>query len=89
MDLNTVSLIVSILGIIVSVGATLWSTFQLRRSVGIAFSMDVRRNIERLERNKENFKQTEPSAYRELFDVQSELETIDSKLTEIFKLTKR
>jgi hypothetical protein len=89
MDLNTVSLIVSILGIVVSVGTTLWSTIQLRRSVGVAFSLDVRRNIERLERNKEKFKQSTPDAYRELYDVQGELETIDSKLTKIFSLKKR
>lgn len=92
MDLNSISLWVSISGILVSVGIAVWSTIQLRRSVGIAFSLDVRRcieRIERIERIKDKFKLNAPDAYQELFDVQGELETIDSKLTAIFKLKAR
>ncbi|AFM14002.1 hypothetical protein [Turneriella parva] len=78
----------SIAGILISIATAIWATMQMRRSVGITFSLDIRRNIERLERNKQKFRETVPEAYKEFFDVQSELETVDKKLQEIFKLRK-
>ena len=90
MDLNVViGHTMSAAGIGVSIGIAIWSTRQLRRSVGVTLSLDIRRNIERLERNKEKFKQRSPEAYSEFFDVQGELETVDAKLKTIFKLKEK
>jgi len=84
MDLNTLSLIVSIAGIIVTVAAFIWSTLQLRNGVKIAFQIDVRKTINRIERNKEKFKQSDPEAYKELFDIQDELEAMSQKFLSMF-----
>ncbi len=88
MGLNTLSLIVSIIGIVVSVGTFLWSTFLLRNGVRIAFQIDVRKTISRIERNKEKFKQSNPAAYKELLDVQDELEAMSKKFLAMFGLEK-
>jgi hypothetical protein len=57
---------------------------RLKKGVRLAFLIDLRRLIERLERNKERFKATAEGAYNELWDVQHELEAIDSKLHTVF-----
>jgi hypothetical protein len=88
MDLNILSLVVSIAGIGITVVAFLWSTFQLRNSLRIAFQIDVRKTITRIERNKEKFKQSDPEAYKELLDVQEELEAMSRKFLTMFGIEK-
>ncbi len=95
MDLNTLSLIVSIVGAIVSIGGImvsvrifLLSTRQLRNGIRTAFQMDVRKTINRIGRNKEKFKQSDPEAYKELFDIQDELETMSQKFLAMFGIKK-
>jgi hypothetical protein len=74
--------IASILGTVV----TVYSVFRLRNAVKTSFTLDMRRLINRIERNKEPFNQTVPAAYRELFDVQDELETISKKFLAMFNI---
>ncbi len=88
MDLNTISLLVSIVGIFVSVGLFFLSTIQIQNSVRTAFDIDVRKTINRIERNKERFKKSNPEAYKELFDIQEELEAMSKKFLAMFRIKK-
>lgn len=85
MDLTTIGLAVSIIGVVITVGLFVLSTLQLRHGIKTAFDMDIRKTIDRIERNKEKFKQSAPEAYEELFDIQDELETISKKFLAMFK----
>lgn len=78
--ISIVSLIVSFIGIPLA----LYSIFQLRHGIKVSFTMDVRRLINRIERNKEVFKNNNPEVYKELFDIQDELETISKKFMAMF-----
>ncbi len=80
------SLVVSGISIIATVFIYFRSVVQLRRAIGLAFDMDVRRLINRIERNKEQFRENNPAAYKELFDVQDELETISKKFLTMFDM---
>ena len=84
MNLNYISFIVSIAGIIITVSFFFLQSFQLWKAVKITFEMDVRKLIDRIERNKKDFKESEPKAYKEFFDIQEELETISRKFLKIF-----
>lgn len=86
MDLTTISLAVSIIGVVITVVLFILSTLQLRHGVKTAFDIDIRKAINRIERNKERFKQSAPEAYRELFDIQDELETMSKKFLAMFKI---
>ena len=78
--METVMLIVSFASVFVAI----YSIFQLRHGVKTSFTLDIRRLINRIERNKEHFQQTNPAAYKELFDIQDELETISKKFLAMF-----
>lgn len=80
--MNVLSFSVSIIGIFIA----LYSIYQLRHAIKVGFTMDIRRLINRIERNKESFKQTSPQAYKELFDIQDELETITKKFLSMFSM---
>ena len=83
--MNTLSTFASIASIL-SIAFAFYSILQLRHGIKTSFTLDIRRLINRIERNKEQFKQITPEAYRELFDVQDELETISKKLLAMFWL---
>lgn len=78
--ISIVSLIVSF----ISIPLAFYSIFQLRHGIKVSFTLDVRRLINRIERNKEVFKNNNPELYKELFDIQDELETISNKFLAMF-----
>jgi hypothetical protein len=86
--LNVVAGIASIVGTFLTVLIYRRSVVQLRDAVRIAFEIDVRKTINRIERNKEKFKEGVPEAYKELFDVQDELETMSKKFLAMFHAEK-
>ena len=88
MDFFAISLsdLISIAGIVISLYIAVWSNNRLRKTVELTLDIDVRKTIERLERNKEHFKTIDPAAYKELFDVQEELESMSFKLRKVFGL---
>lgn len=63
-------------------------TRKLARAIRTSFLLDIRRLIDRIERNKAAFQGLE-TAYKELFDVQHELETINAKFLELFPIKNR
>ena len=80
--ISIASLIIALIGIPIA----LYSIIQLRHGIKISFTMDVRRLINRIERNKDFFKDNNPEAYKELFDIQDELETISKKFLAMFNI---
>ena len=81
--MNLVTLFASIASIICAVVAV-YSVFQLRHGVQRSFTLDMTRLINRIERNREPFKQTNPAAYKELFDFEDGLETTSKKFLSVF-----
>jgi len=82
---NVIAGFASIIGL-----ALAWNqTFQIKRAVRACFGLDIRRLIERIEKNKDRFKTSDEAAYSELWDVQHELETVDKKLQEVFAVKRR
>lgn len=75
---------------LVALGVTIYlyyrSSVQLRRAVRTVFERDLRKTINRIERNKEQFKDSVPTAYKELFDIQDELEVFSKKFPEMFEI---
>ncbi len=87
-DLNKLSLIVSIVGIVITVVTYTLSTLQLRNGVKTAFQIDVEKTINRIERNKEKYKHSKPEVYQELFDIQEELSAMSRKFLTMFGIKK-
>jgi hypothetical protein len=83
--METLSMIPTLISI-VSILIALYSIYQLRHGVKTSFTLDIRRLINRIERNKGTFHQTDPAAYKELFDIQDELETVSKKFLSMFNM---
>jgi L-lysine 2,3-aminomutase len=84
--LNVIGFIITGVSLLATIHFYYRSLAQLRKAVKTVFEKDIRRIISRIERNKEQFKETVPPAYQELFDIQDELEVISKKFPEMFEI---
>lgn len=86
---DVVSTIFSAGGILVAIAIFLITNRRLQRIVKEVLEKDIRKTIDRIERNKEPFKTSNKAAYDVLFDLQHELEVISSKIKTVFKLKQK
>lgn len=84
--LNILGFIVNIVGIVLTIVIYFRSVVQLRNAVKTAFQIDIRTMINRIERNKDKFKRGSPEAYKELHDIQDELESLSKKFLTMFEI---
>lgn len=84
--LNVIGFILTGISLLITIYFYYSSVKKLRKAVKTVFERDIRRIINRIERNKEQFKAIESLAYQELFDIQDELEVISKKFPEIFEI---
>ena len=84
--LNVIGFIITGVSLLATIYFYYRSVMQLRKAVKTVFERDIRRIINRIERNKERFKESVPPAYQELFDIQDELEVISKKFPEMFEI---